>query len=89
MIQGRGGLKNGSGGQVLSIQKEGAKSFCHAEGGHKTFWGSFNNGALSFSHIEVGGGCKRFSPLKKRGGAWKVLPCLEGGAGMQRSFFDL
>ena len=48
------------------------------KGGHKKFWGSFYAVALSFSHI-VGGGREKF-PLFKRGGARKVLPCLEGGA---------
>ena len=26
------------------------------EGGHNKFWGSFNIGAINFSHTEAGGG---------------------------------
>ena len=37
---GGGGLQNGRGG--------GGKSFSHAEGGHKRFWGSFFCGSLKF-----------------------------------------
>ena len=42
------------------------------------FLGSFYVVAWSFSHI-VGGGGHMKVPLFKRGGARKVLPCLEGG----------
>ena len=61
--------------EVLSLRKGGGgwgiKSFSHAERGHKKYevvflrWG--------------GGGAKSFHSLK--GGAQKVLPCLEGGGG--------
>ena len=48
-----------------------------AEGGGGTLGGIFHTAAWSFSHI-VGGGHEKF-PLFKRGGARKVLPCLEEG----------
>ena len=54
-------------------------------GGHVKFWGSFSAVALSFSHIE--GGPENF-PLFKRGGARKVLPCLEGGGGGAQKVLD-
>ena len=56
-------------------KREGGISLSHAEGGHKTFWGSFYAIACSFSHIEGGGGAQQIST----GGTHKVLPHLEGG----------
>ena len=80
---GMGGLQNSRGGHVKFYPYEkgegGGKSFSHAEGGgHKKFRGSFNTGAWSISHNDGGGGTKSFQPFK--GGAQKVLPCLEVGA---------
>ena len=49
------------------------------KGGHNTFWGSFNTGALSFSHTERW--MQKVSTLKKKRGGGrgrKYLPCLEG-----------
>ena len=37
--------------------------------GRKTFWGSFNTGACSFSHTERGGGAPIFSTPLKNGSA--------------------
>ena len=39
----RGGATKGKGGHVkfYPYKKGGGKSFSHAEGGHKKFWGSF------------------------------------------------
>ena len=44
-----------------------------------TFWGSFNMGALSFSHSE--GGRKKFPLFKRGGGQKKLYPVLRGGGG--------
>ena len=43
LITGRGGTKREGGGHVkfYPYEKGGGKSFSHAEGGHKKFWGSF------------------------------------------------
>ena len=64
-------------------------------GGHKTCWGSFNMGALSFSHAEqLKGGCERFPAVKsvcvgERGGGHKKLyPDLRGGGGKKFSTCD-
>ena len=48
--------------EVLPLQKGGGgKSFSHAEGGHKKFWGSFYVVARNFSHIV--GGARKVSTL--------------------------
>ena len=62
-------------------EKGSRKSFGHAEGWNKKFWGSFYTVDRSFSYNEGGGGHKQFPPLKKKGGggARKVLPSLHGG----------
>ena len=55
--------------------------------GHKTFWGSFNTGALSFSHTERW--MQKVSTLKKKrggGGGENLFPVLKGGGKKFRTF---
>ena len=80
--EGGGGYKTGGGGGMWSFTptKRGGgadKVLAKLKGGHNKFWGSFYAVAWDFSHIV--GGRKKF-PLFKRGGARKVLTCLEVGA---------
>ena len=56
------------------------------KGGHKKFLGSFYVVAYSFSHSD-GGGAQKVSTLSK-GGAQKVLPCLEGRGGGGANKFE-
>ena len=63
----QGGLENGREGHVKFCPYEngggGGKSFLSmlkGGGGHSNFWSSFYPVARSFSHIERGGGAKRF-----------------------------
>ena len=73
LITGRGGgLSNGRWG--------GGKSFSHAEGEHKRFWGSFHPVARGFSHIVGGRGRKTFPLFKRGGGRERFYPVLGGGA---------
>ena len=69
-------------------EKRGAeKVLAMLKGEHNKFWGSFYAEALSFSYIE--GGHEKYPFFK--GGAQKVLACLEGvcvggGGGCSNSF---
>ena len=78
LITGRGGggatnrtWGGGGGVNFTPTKKRGGeeKVLAKLKGGEKTFWGGFYAVALSFSHIEGGGGGRKKFSLFKRGDA--------------------
>ena len=79
LITGRGGgLQNRRGGGTSSFtptKRGDGKSFSHAEGGYKKFWGSFYVGGARKVSTLLKGGRKKFYPVL-RGGAQSFGPAI-------------